>query len=309
MAPSDPDHVIIYETVHGSRAYGLAGDASDVDIKGILVGPAIWYHGYQSSPEQIEPSKDHVLYEIRKFFRLAAAGNPTLLELLWTDPDHHRVVTAAGRRLLEHRSDFLSKRVAETFVGYALSQLKRIKGHRGWLLSPPTREPRRDDYGLPETSLIPRDQLRAAEAMMEQGKIEEAELTPNFLAILQSERSYRQARREWENYQSWKRNRNPARARLEAQFGYDTKHAQHLVRMLRMGVEILRDQEVRVTRTDAAELRAIRAGEWTYEELVERAEALGEAVRDAKASSPLPESPDEEHLNALCAEILEAVLE
>ena len=72
--------------------------------------------------------------------------------------------------------------------------------------------------------------------------------------------AYRQARRDWENYQSWKKNRNPARARLEAQFGYDTKHAQHLIRMLRMGIEILRDCEVRVRRKDAAELRAIRAG-------------------------------------------------
>jgi predicted nucleotidyltransferase len=299
---------VIYETVHGSHAYGLATEDSDLDLKGVMVGPRGWYLGYQAPPEQIELTKDHVLYDARKFFRLAAAANPTVIELLWTDPSDHRVVTAEGERLLEHRDDFLSRRAQDTFVGYALSQLKRIKGHRSWLLSPPKQEPKRRDYGLPETTLIAKDQLRAAEVMIEQGKIEEVELTPNFIEIMQRERAYRQARREWENYQSWKRNRNPARAKLEAQFGYDTKHAQHLVRMLRMGVEILRDGEVRVRRDDAEELHAIRSGAWSYDELVERAERLGAKVREAAQCSALPKAPDEERLDALCAEIVESVL-
>jgi len=302
------EFVVIYETVHGSHAYGLATEESDLDLKGVMVGPRDWYHGFQAPPEQIELTADHVLYEARKFFRLAAAANPTIIELLWTDPSDHRVATAEGARLLEHRDDFLSTRVRDTFVGYALSQLKRIKGHRSWLLSPPKQEPSRKEYGLPETTLIAKDQLRAAEVMIEQGKIEAAELTPNFIEIMQRERAYRQARREWDNYQSWKRNRNPVRAQLEAQFGYDTKHAQHLVRMLRMGVEILRDGEVRVRRDDAEELRAIRSGVWSYDELVERAERLGAQVRGAAQASALPEVPDEERLNALCAEIVESIL-
>jgi predicted nucleotidyltransferase len=302
------EFVVVYETVHGSRAYGLAGDDSDLDLKGVIVGPSRWYHGFGAAPEQIEPSRDHVLYEARKFFRLAVAANPTLIELLWTDPSDHRVVTAEGERLLAHRAAFLSTRVQETFVGYALSQLKRIKGHRGWLLSPPRHEPSRKDYGLPESTVVAKDQLRAAEVMIEQGRLEEAELTPNFIALMQRERAYRQARREWDNYQAWKRNRNPARARLEARFGYDTKHAQHLVRLLRMGLEILRDGDVRVRRSDAEELRAIRAGAWSYDELIERAEALGAEVRAAARDSVLPERPDEERLDALCMEIVESVL-
>ena len=303
-----PDYTVIFETIHGSTAYGLASDTSDLDLKGVLVGPASWYHGFQSVPEQIELSKDHVLYEVRKVFRLAAAANPTVIETLFTESEDHRVVTRQGERLLEHRRDFLSQRVEETFVGYALSQLKRIKGHRSWLLSPPKQEPSREEFGLPETSLIPMDQIRAAEALVEQGKIEEAELTPNFLQIMHRERAYRQARRQWDNYRTWQKHRNPARAELEARFGYDTKHAQHLVRLLRMGVEILRDGEVRVRRPDADELRRIRAGAWAYDELIERAERLAEEVRGAAQTSPLPKVPDEQRLDALCAEIVEAAL-
>lgn len=128
---------VIYETVHGSNAYGLARAGSDVDVKGVMIGPAAWYFGWAGGPEQIDLSPDHVRYEIRKFFRLAVDANPTVLELMWTRPEDHRVVSAAGERLLAVRDSFLSRRVAERFGRYALAQLKRIRTHRTWLVSPP----------------------------------------------------------------------------------------------------------------------------------------------------------------------------
>src|ERR1039458_5020213 len=35
-----------------------------------------------------------------------------------------------------------------------------------------------------------------------------------------------------DQYNGWKAQRNPKRAELEAKFGYDTKHAMHLVRLM-----------------------------------------------------------------------------
>jgi predicted nucleotidyltransferase len=307
-AATDRAYRVIYETIHGSRAYGLAADGSDLDLKGVIVGPAAWYHGFAGGPEQVDVSADHVRYEVRTFFRLAEAANPAVLEILFTDPSDRREMTREGERLLAHRELFLSRRVEETFVGYALSQLKRIRSHRSWLLTPPAEPPLRRAFGLPESTLVPKDQLRAAEVMIEDGRVAEAELTPNFIELLQRERRYRQAKRDWDHYQDWKKTRNPARAELEARFGYDTKHAQHLVRMLRMGVEILRDGRVNVRRPDAEELRAIRAGAWGYDDLVRNAEALAAAVRAAAHETSLPAAPDESRLDALCVEIVEASL-
>jgi len=45
---------------------------------------------------------------------------------------------------------------------------------------------------------------------------------------------------------------------LEAKFGFDTKHAMHLIRLLRMAREILETGVVHVKRPDAEELSAIR---------------------------------------------------
>ena len=45
--------------------------------------------------------------------------------------------------------DILTKKVQQTFHGYAMAQLKKIKTHRSWLLNPPTKKPSREDFGLP----------------------------------------------------------------------------------------------------------------------------------------------------------------
>jgi hypothetical protein len=299
---------VIYEAVHGSQAFGLATPASDLDRKGVIVGPPAWYHGFRGGPEQVELGADHVRFEVRKFVRLGAAANPVVLELLWCEPDCHLALTPPGERLLAARAAFLSRRVADTFGGYALSQLKRIRTHRRWLLHPPAREPQRADFGLPAYKPVPGDQLGAAEALLAQGRLAEADLTPNFLELLDREKRYRQARREWEQYRTWLRSRNPARAALEARHGYDTKHAQHLVRLLRMALEILADGVVRVRRADHEELRAIRAGALSYDELMAQAEALHERVLAAAATTALPKAPDEDALDALCQQVIEEVL-
>lgn len=301
------EYTIIYETVHGSRAFNLQRLDSDLDLKGIIIGPRDWYCGYLEGPEQIICGSDHCRFEIRKFFRLAASSNPMALEMLWTDPAHHVLVTPAGEKLLANRQLFLSRRIRETFAGYALSQLKRIKTHRHWLLHPPQREPVRADFGLPDRTLISPDQLGAEEALHTQKISGLNELSPNFLDILNREKQYRQVHREWEQYQTWLKQRNPQRAALEIQFGYDTKHAMHLIRLLRMAIEILETNHVEVYRPDREELLAIRDGAWKYDFLIEQCEWLDSRIEAAAARSALPAEPEGDAINRLCVSIVEEV--
>ena len=256
-------------------------------------------------PEQVDINADHVRYELRRFVRLAADANPTVLELLWTRPEHHRVVTPAGQRLLNARELFLSTRVAERFGRYALSQLKRIRTHRSWLLSPPSAPPTRAAFGLPDRTVIPADQLAAAEVLLGDGELDAADVSPNFLDLLGRERRYKAAQAHWRQYQSWLTGRNPERAELERVHGYDTKHAMHLVRLQRMAIEILTTGQVHVHRDDRDELLAVRDGAWTYEELEAAAEVLAEDIERAATSSVLPPGPDERVLDALCVELIE----
>lgn len=114
--------------------------------------------------------------------------------------------------------------------------------------------------------------------------------------------------KEWAQYQTWKRERNAARAELEARFGYDTKHAMHLVRLMRMAGEILETGRVQVKRPDAAELLEVRAGRWSYDALVAWAEEADRALDAVTERSPLPHSPDVDALDALCQRLVEASL-
>ena len=96
-----------------------------------------------------------------------------------------------------------------------------------------------------------------------------------------------------EQYWSWKNNRNAKRGELEEQFGYDTKHAMHLVRLLRMAKEILSTGEVLVKRPDAEELLGIRAGEWTYAEILVYSQDMDKEIREVwYKQTDLPKKPN-----------------
>ncbi|MEZ6014741.1 MAG: nucleotidyltransferase domain-containing protein [Planctomycetota bacterium] len=102
--------------------------------------------------------------------------------------------------------------------------------------------------------------------------------------------------------------RNPARAELEARYGFDTKHAMHLIRLLRMGHEVLATGAVHVHRSDAQELLSIRHGGWSFERVAEEAARLLEQLTGAIAGSALPEAPDERAANELVIELHERAL-
>ncbi len=368
--------------VGGSRAYGLARAGSDVDVRGVAIPPAPYLHGLAHKFEQAEGDAmavfadtlsdeerlvsgatrlEGTVYDVRKFLTLATESNPNILDVLFCRDDEVRVCTPLGARLRTARDLFVTASARHTFAGYAAAQLKRIQGHRRWLLTPPTHAPTRAEYGLPESTLLPREQVGAAEAairkQLERWDLDTNGLEPagvvalqtaiarslaeirtalgfesddgmkwlaaarvvgldaNLIHVLQKEREFDGASRQWRHYLQWKTERNPARAALEASHGYDTKHAAHLVRLLRMGREILETGRVWVWRgpggaADADELRAIRDGAWTYDRLLEevsREEAALAAIM-AGRRFVVPAAPDRVAIDTLCQDLVEDAL-
>jgi predicted nucleotidyltransferase len=127
----------------------------------------------------------------------------------------------------------------------------------------------------------------------------------NFVYLLAQEKGYRARKAEWDQYQTWVESRNPARAELEAKWGYDTKHGYHLVRLMRMCREILTTGQLLVRRPDREELLAIRNGAWTIDRLVEWAERQDAEMGAVAEASALPRSADREALDRLCVELVE----
>lgn len=134
-------------------------------------------------------------------------------------------------------------------------------------------------------------------------------LDENFIRLLDLERQYTGRLREWQHFQDWKKNRNPARAELEAKFGYDAKHAMHLVRLTKMCRELLVEGVVRVRRPDAEELLEIRNGCWTYEQLLEYSNREDAELQELVKTSKLPRQPDRKKLDELCLTIIQSMNE
>lgn len=117
----------IFRAIVGSQAYGTATPTSDTDYKGIFCQPTkdLIGVGYK---EQIEYSKDHTEYEIRRFLQLLQSANPTVLELLFSPKDCIQVTSLAYEHLSSYRQKFLTTACANSFGGYAIAQIKKAKG-------------------------------------------------------------------------------------------------------------------------------------------------------------------------------------
>jgi len=287
----------IYLVVHGSRAYGTHRPESDRDEKGVCVlRDSRYYFGnlnFEQKDKEWSDGVDRSIMDIRKFVRLALTCNPNIIEMLYADESDILKMDGQGQRLRDNRDIFLSRIAKDKFVGYALSQLKRLRGHYEWLQNPPEQPDRQSFWKIRKLTRFS-DPVRLELGGHEFEIIANAEADADWLVNVRhfDGNSYDAAKRRYQNYTKWRKERNPDRAAIEAEHGYDLKFAYHLVRLLRMGKEIISDGQVLVKRPDAAELLEIRNGKFSYEELVAYAEQLASEIDALVDKSPLPEVPD-----------------
>ena len=118
---------IIYRCQVGSKAFGLASEDSDDDLRGIYLPPARLHWSLRRLPEQLEftdQGQDEVYWELEKFLRLALKANPNVLETLWTPLV--LLTNDIAQELRTIREAFLSKHLYKTYSGYVLSQFRRM---------------------------------------------------------------------------------------------------------------------------------------------------------------------------------------
>jgi hypothetical protein len=84
------------------------------------------------------------------------------------------------------------------------------------------------------------------------------------------------------------------------------KHGMHLVRLMWTCRDLLTTGEYIVRRPDAEVLLTIRNGAWSYDKLIEFAEAEDKTLTElAKTCTILPKEPPRKQLNELCAGLIE----
>jgi len=93
------------------------------------------------------------------------------------------------------------------------------------------------------------------------------------------------------------------RKELVDKFGYDTKNAGHLIRLLKMGIEALNTGELVVERPDNNMLLEIKRGEWSLQKVLDYADSLFRLMEDSLVKSTLPAKVEYDFVNNLCMDI------
>jgi len=287
--PLSPHLVVL--GLMGSHSHGTylppqePNAVDDIDMMGFVVPPLEYHLGlprWQHWTLQVD-ELDVVLYSLEKAFRLLLKSNPNIVGLLWLREDEYLHRSAAFDALHAQRDIFSSQEAAEAFAGYAADQLKRMEAF--------------DLERMAEYEELT-GSIKARGAINEALDADTAKL--KYLAgrwDLDLELLSRFRKLHREHFSGYMGEKRKAMVR---KYQYDVKNAAHLIRLLRMGAEFIETGTLQVFRTsDADELKVIKRGGWTLEQVKEEAARLFANVEQARARSPLKAEPDAMAANEL----------
>jgi len=139
--PSLPSGTILIVEV-GSTAHGTGiPGGEDLDLIGVVVESAAEVlglddRGFGTVMQRTQPEGsrsgpgdiDRTLHSLRRFVRLAASGNPSILTVLWAPVIE---TTSEGAELQSLGEAFVGRHVIPRYRGYMESQARRLLGVRG----------------------------------------------------------------------------------------------------------------------------------------------------------------------------------
>lgn len=120
---------------HPDTKIGLAGSIDHIDIKADDKGNVtkeqenLIIQLNEGLGMDMPLNEDIALYEVKKFVTLALDSNPNLMDVIFADDDAVVYETEKGKKIRDSGIDiFMSSKAKFTFSGYAMSQLKRVRG-------------------------------------------------------------------------------------------------------------------------------------------------------------------------------------
>ncbi|MBD0401698.1 nucleotidyltransferase domain-containing protein [Flammeovirga sp. EKP202] len=334
--------LIILECISGSRAYGLATEHSDTDIKGVFILPKEMYYTNQYIPQVSNETNDIVFYELGRFVELLSLNNPNILELLYTP---------SSKVLYKHPylsdlkpSIFLSKLCEKTFGNYALSQIKKAKGLKKKIVNPMSKERKnllsfcyvneekdsipvldflnKKGWKQEEIGLVQIPHMKGiyglyhAEKGIYNGIIQNEQSTEVALSSVSKEaiqegllycnkEGFSTYCKKYKEYWNWveKRNKSRYESTLSNGKNYDAKNMMHVFRLLDMAIEIGKNKKVMVERPNRGFLLGVKSGKYEYDDLIELANDKQKQLKEAFKNSTLQSTPNSDKINRVLYEI------
>ena len=335
---------LLFEGISGSRAYGTNLPGSDTDIRGVFILPQADFYGLNYTEQLSDETNDVVYFELKRFIDLLSKNNPNLLEMLAMPAECKQFVHPLFEQLTpELFLSKLCKNTfagyAQTQIKKARGLNKKILNpvdeKRKSILD--------FCYVIQDYGSVPVKQWLEAKNYQQEDcgliNIPHAknlygvfyEQNGNFKGITQKDTAnevslssipagheleaylsfnkdgYSAYCKSYKEYWAWVGKRNNMRYQNTLNHGknYDAKNMMHTFRLLDMALEIGEKQQIIVRRPNRAELLKIRAGEFEYDDLLDKASQKLEAIELAYQESDLPEKPDLAKINGILIEIRE----
>jgi hypothetical protein len=301
----------VLEATVGSRAWGLATETSDTDVRGAFLLPFSWTVGLVEAPRDLlSADGSQTFWEVEKTIAQALRADPNTLELLFVPSV--RSLDEVGAWVLEAREAFVSKQLFGSFGRYALRQLDsltksaRLAEHRDtvldWLRATPTLS--LDEVARRLAAISPREHATPAEGLLA-AKTYVKQLTRSlsdqgligsndFAALKAWALLGGVVHRGDEAGETFARRLSP-------------KNAYNLLRLIHLALGWLRTGAPTFEAAGALRERLldIKQGRVALEEVLREAEALTPELEAARDGSALPEGPDRSAAHRLLVRVAE----
>jgi hypothetical protein len=226
--------------------------------------------------------------------RLALTNNPNIIEHLFVNQENILYADNYANMLLRNADLFPNKGAYDKFIGYANSQKHKM------II-------KLDNY----------EQLVAAQGFFE-------EQNPNeYIVMFREDEKVKKFFKEKGshfiigdlNFQKHlmvkkvlsalneRLSKITNRNQLVLKYGYDTKFASHLIRLLYEGETLLKTGKLEFPLPEASLLLDIKKGKYSLTEILEMADFYENNLKNAKENSELPEEPRTKEVNDLVKQI------
>jgi uncharacterized protein len=333
---------LLLETIIGSKAYGLNTATSDTDIRGVFILPKEEYYGLEYTAQVNNETNDIVYYELKRFLELLANNNPNIMEMLAVPKEcilyqHSLMNEITVDLFLSKKCEGAFANYAFTQIKKASGLEKKVMnpmeeirksvldfcyvqignhsmGLKGYLI--------KNNYTQEQCGLAKIDHFRDcyylyySKVEIYYGIVKSAEANEVHLTnipkgempigvLFFNKDSYSIYCKQYREYWDWVSKRNEERYKGTITHGkkYDAKNMMHVFRLLRMAKEIAEEGKINVWRNDRAFLLDIKTGKFEYDDLVQQATELKDALPKLFEQSNLQNEPDVEKINELLIKI------
>ena len=313
---------IILIGLGGSYAYGTEKEdgSSDLDIRGCALNTKEEILTNKNFEQFTNDETDTVIYSFNKLVSLLSNANPNTIELLGLKAEHYLYVHPIGKELLNNFHLFLSKRAANSFGGYATSQLRRLDNKAVRLVNQEQRERHilnsimNAYYTFPEKYFqFNEDNIKL---YIDKSQQEEYD-TEIFMDINLKHYPLRDYKSMWSEMNNIVKDyaKIGKRNKRAIEHGKLGKHMMHLVRLYIMCLDILEKEQI-VTYREAEHdlLMDIRNGKYLdsndqpIPEFYEMVDDYEKRLDYAKLNTSLPDNPDYNKINEFVMDVNERVV-